>query len=82
MKFWKNNRIDNEFELSFEEVLKRFKESKYYQDYLNIELPHPLVLLLINFITGKDGLSSVFEREEFDKLYDYIYKELEEVEKK
>jgi len=65
MRLWKNNRVDEEWELRNEEIVKRFKESKQYQDFK--EGMH-LRTALSMFISSKSGLSSVFEIDEFEEL--------------
>ena len=74
MKLWKDNRTDKEYELSYKQILDKFKESDYYKQWLDVNSPIPLDRLLITFLTSKTGLSSVFEKEDFDNLYDYIDK--------
>lgn len=65
MKLWKNNMIDQEWELSNEEIIKKFVESTQYQDFK--EGVH-LRTALSMFISSKSGLSSVFEIDEFNVL--------------
>jgi len=65
MKLWKDNMIDQEWELSNEEIVKRFKQSKHYQSFK--EGMHLRTALSI-FISSKSGLSSVFEIDEFEAL--------------
>ena len=71
MKFWKNNRLDEEFEIHPSEVLDKFLESEHYKNWLegcNFDR------CLRGFLTDKDGLSSTFENEDYEKLADYIFR--------
>ena len=72
MKFWKGNRISQEFELSHKEVLEKFKESKFFKLIGEQNFDRTLT----QFLTSKVGLYSTFEKEDYDKLADYICKEL------
>lgn len=73
MKLWKNNRLDKEWELSNEEILQKFKQSKFHK----IE-SWPWDRCLIAFITDpKDGLASVFDSDDFEKLLDDFLVDLE-----
>lgn len=61
MKLWKENRLDQEWVLSAEEVAKRFMESGYAKEYLNYG---GVAMALVYFITSKDGLNSTWEWDE------------------
>jgi len=66
MKLWKDNMLNQEWELSNEEIIKKFVESTQYQDFKEGGLHLRTALSL--FISSKSGLSSVFETDEFDAL--------------
>lgn len=76
MKLWKENKIDQEYELSHKEIIEGFKKSSYYKRYKNpddIDLDYALRL----YITSKDGLNSIFGKyDDFDKLYEYAREEV------
>jgi hypothetical protein len=72
MKLWKNNRIDQEYELENKVIIGQFVGSKYYQ---NVLLGMNLDRCLRGFICSDDGLKSVFEEGD----YDILLKELLEV---
>ncbi len=71
MKFWKNNRLDQEFEMHPEKVLDKFLKSKEYRDWLE---GHNFDRSLRIFLTSKEGLFATFEKGDYDKLADYIFK--------
>ena len=55
MKLWKENRIDKEWELSNKEIADRFLRSKYSLRPFHTERA------LVDFITAKDGLNSIWD---------------------
>lgn len=57
IKLWKNNKIDGEYELTFDEVLDKFTASPLFKEPTG----RPFEMALMNFITAPepDGLSSV-----------------------
>jgi hypothetical protein len=66
-KLWKDNRLDQEFEVDADTLSTRFAEwleSKGvgYVNYYNTER------LVRFFLTAKDGMSSVFEEAEFPSI--------------
>lgn len=74
MKFWRGNKIDAEYELSVEEVARKFLNSKYStanpQHDEIIEFL-PLERRLRNFMTAPDGLNSTWDNEDdFDQVWD------------
>ena len=59
MKLWKENKLDQEYELSHREIAKRFAESHYAtKDSLEYR---PLRYLLTLFIASNDGLNSALD---------------------
>ena len=67
MKLWKENKLNQGWELSNEEIIKRFMNSKFKEHetcgifYLDVRLRY--------FITDKEGLNSSFDEKEFDELF-------------
>lgn len=65
MKLWKNNRVDQEWELADEEIIRRFKASEYAKADMGTDRALRL------FLTGSEergGLASVFVEKEFTPL--------------
>ena len=63
MKLWKENRLDQEYELPDEEVVKRF---------LTWAETHQFNILdraLADFICSKEGLNSSFEIADLDRIF-------------
>ena len=81
IKLWKENRVDKEYDLSFKTIKDVFVRSKYFKDWKNGNTKSNLYYSLIWFITAKDGLNSAFEKQDFENLYSYIEKEVENIEK-
>ena len=72
MPLWKDNKISGKYEMSYEEIRQKFKKSKYYGYWGEYWL---LDRALSAFISEKEengGLSSVWEKEDFEKLMKYI----------
>jgi hypothetical protein len=69
IKLWRENRVDQEWELSFEEVLNRFRVSEFFglEEWLDRRLRA--------FITDQKGLNSVFEEADYQKLLEKARKE-------
>lgn len=55
MKLWKDNRLDQVWELSNEEVIEKFKQSPQYQSFKE---GCPLRRAMSSFISSKNGLSN------------------------
>lgn len=70
MKLWKNNRIDQEWELDDNDIVSRFEAS----EWSTIE-EWPTERRLRAFLTSSehDGLSSVFEEDEFAVLFGRLF---------
>lgn len=60
MKMWKGNKTDREWELSNEEIAKRFLASEYAEN----ENRRGTDMNLVLFIANKDGLHSTWEWDE------------------
>ncbi len=61
MKLWKENKLNQEWELDNKGVVKRFLNSEYGK---NPEKYKGKDNALVYFITGKDGLNSSYDWEE------------------
>lgn len=68
MKLWKENRLDQEWESTFEEIYQGFKASEWY------DVPYPLERKLALYMTDSKYLNSTYEKDDFLKLVDYIIK--------
>ncbi|GAI71785.1 unnamed protein product, partial [marine sediment metagenome] len=68
MKLWRENRLDQEWESTFEEIYQRFKASEWY------DVPYPLERKLALYMTDPKYLNSTYEKDDFLKLVDYIIK--------
>jgi len=68
MKFWKNNRLDAEFDLPIEQVAAMFAESTW------ADVPWLIDRRLCAFLTDTDGpVSAVWDdREAYDQLVDLV----------
>lgn len=71
MKLWRENRLDQEWESTFEEIYQGFKNSEWY------DVPYPLERKLSLYMTDSKYLNSTFERDDFHKLVDYIIRRRE-----
>lgn len=78
MKLWKDNRLDREYEMNHDEIYKKFVNDVYFHNWKHGLTRYNLYHSLIMFITCKDGLNSVFESDDFEKLYTYVEKKVEE----
>ncbi len=64
---WRDNKLANKWEASLEDLVQRFIESPYNKgDYLD----WPPQRRMATWIGANDGLSSVMESEDFEKLLD------------
>lgn len=69
-KLWKENRVDQEWELGVAEIATRFLASPYNTPtYLN---HWPLERIVRAFLTSKDGLDSVFEESDYEAIHEAI----------
>lgn len=69
MKLWKENRTDQQWELSMEEIAEQFASSQYSPHVIK---HWRLERCLRAFLTAPDGLNSVFDEEDFDELYTIV----------
>jgi hypothetical protein len=58
MKLWKSNRLDQEWEMTNEEIAQKFMESGYAKTCWEFG---GLRMALVSFIASKDGLNSTWE---------------------
>jgi len=68
MKLWRENRIDQEWESTFEEIYRGYKASEWY------DVAYPLERKLALYMTDSKYLNSTYEKDDFLKLVDYIIK--------
>lgn len=69
MKLWKDNRRDQEWELSADEIAERFWKSKIARELL--EYGMQLDRALRGFIAG--DLSSVWDESEYDEVFQAVF---------
>ena len=63
LKIWKDNRLDQEESITFQEVIKKFKKSENWADYIFTSMSLEEALSL--FMASKDGLNCTYENEDF-----------------
>lgn len=71
LDFWKENKIAQHFTLTSEEVSDKFRswlltKDQSWIDYYNSER------IIRFFITDPDGLNSVFDEGQFDRLFSFM----------
>jgi hypothetical protein len=66
--FWKDNRKDQHFQLTGEELTEKFLAWMRQQERDMLEYYSSDRVIRI-FITTKDGLSSVFDEEQWDEIF-------------
>lgn len=72
---YKDNKIDQEYKLSYKEITDSFVKSNYFlEDYLQQEIY--IIYCLQSYLAYKDGLNSSYDLIDFDELYEYIKKEI------
>lgn len=70
LKIWKENRLDQDETLSFQEVIKKFKNSEYWGEYIFTSMSLEEALTL--FMASKNGLNCTYENEEFQELLSFL----------
>ncbi len=73
MKLWRDNKIDEEWELPNEEIARRFWESSWGKRAN--DSGRPLEYLIRRFVTGdafNGGLDSAFEEQDYRELHEAI----------
>ena len=71
VKFWKENKIDQEFDWPVTVVADAFM-THYWREKLQ-DAPFPLERMLRGWLTAKDGLNSVWEAEEGPDSFEELY---------
>ena len=71
MKMWKENKLDQEWEMDNDDIAIKFWLSKPYREL--VASCWPLDRAIRAFLTDpKDGLNSVFDEKEYEELYDVV----------
>jgi len=63
MNFWRENRVDQHWTLSEQEVAEGFLAFRAEH-----AMPWPLERQVRHYMTSRDGLNSVFEEDEFERF--------------
>jgi nucleoid-associated protein YejK len=71
MKLWKNNQIDEEYELHPSMILDNFLQSKFFNTWINHKTTLSLSDMFSKFLTSKEGLNSSAGNN-FIRLLNYI----------
>ena len=75
MRLWKGNKVDQQYEMSDEEIYAAFRASRYFE----LLLYYPTRRVLAMFISApEDGLNSAWEEAEFEQLVRYTDSKLRE----
>ena len=78
--FWKENKLDKNFELNSNHLKERFLDFLKKQKVEWIEYYDSDMIIRV-FITSKDGLSSVHKEEQFEYMYAELKPEIAKYEK-
>lgn len=72
MKLWKNNKLNEEYELPFVVIYQGFKKSKFY-DWV-VKGFWQMDRALRGYLTAgePEGLQSTFEEDDYEDLFDYV----------
>lgn len=73
IKLWKENKTDQEWEISISDIVEKFMRSKDYNDNELMDYYGPEHLLSL-FIGSKDGLNSVIDQIDFKKVSHHLLK--------
>lgn len=76
LKVWKENRLDQEETLTFQEVIRKFKKSDDWGNYIFTSMSLEEALTL--FMASKDGLNCTYENEDFQRLLSFLKKTIKE----
>ena len=79
MKLWKGNLLKGEYEATYEEIYNGFIKNIHYNRWRQHETKCDLRGSLVMYLTANDGLYSMFEFDDFDKLFDYIKPKIEKL---
>jgi hypothetical protein len=74
MKLWRHNDINQEYERTDEEILLDFFQSQYFKDWSSGKVFN-LDRCFFLFITMRDGLDSVIDRVDSDRLIGLLHKD-------
>lgn len=74
-QFWKDNKIDQHYTLTIEQLKEKFKKWLKTKDPVWIEY-YSSEQIVLTFITAKDGLSSIHEQKELSDLVSSLKKVL------
>lgn len=70
VKMWRDNLTSNEWEIELDEIANRFVASRYNSsEFLN---SWRLERVIRCFLTAKDGLSSVFDENDYERIHEAI----------
>ena len=70
MKLYKENRIDQEYEIADSELIQKFKDAySKSKNYISLREARGIEFVLRFFIGSKDGLNSTVEEIEFMKFF-------------
>jgi len=72
MKLWRENRLDQEWELSEDEILARFIKSEHFNYYQKGWTLDRALRAFITALESEGGLNSVFEEDEYNILLDKV----------
>lgn len=74
IKLWRENRLDQEWQITTQDLAKGFIESEYHKRYLDGML---LERCIRGYVTASDGLNSVFEEKDFDEIFKSVRNSIE-----
>ena len=69
--FWKENKTDNEYQLTAEELVDKFKAWLLRKDQEWLEY-YNIVMIVRCFITANDGLKSTFKESEMPSILSHL----------
>lgn len=75
MKLWKGNRVDQEYELTPEEIINKFFESQEWRDWKTGNTYSSIYYLFRIFVGSRTGLNSVMEQKDLMKIEAMIRKD-------
>jgi len=79
MKLWKGNLLKGEYEITHKEIYNDFIKNIHYNRWRQHKTKCDLRGSLIMYLTAEDGLYSMFEFPDFDKLFAYVKPKVEEL---
>ena len=69
MKIWIENKVENEIEISFEEIAQKFFNSEIFKQAEKEDRFERLFLL---FLADKNGLNCTYEQKDYAPLFEYV----------